>query len=675
MLLVGGDIVLDRGRLNALGGRVELAGVTGDGTIGLSVDGNNLSLSFPDSVARADVYLDNSADVNTRAGGGGSIVVNAHDLNLAGVSRIRTGISSRSGSVDSKAGDIEINTTGVINLTNGSFISNSIVFGTGNAGDVNITTESLSLSNDAFVASSNLRGNGDAGNLMVTAYDTVSVVSGSFLASNTFELGNAGNITINASNLVSFDGVGSPERGFNDSGVYSNVQRRAKGNSGEINITTGSLFVTNGAGIFANIFGIGNAGNININARNTVSFDGVDTDGEPSAVFSNIVEEKSEGRGANINITTNSLSVTNDALLNASTLGKGEAGSITVTANTLEVINGGRLLTTTSGNFNAGNITLEVQDNMTLAGANSGLFANTTEGSKGNGGSIFIDPKTVLIRDGAKIAVDSQGTGIGGEIQLQADSLTLDNGASISAETASNTGGDIKLTLQDLLLLRRGSNISASAGIDKEAGDGGNIIIKTPLLVAFPQENSDITANAFRGKGGNINIDAQNILGFQLQEDPDLSDITASSELGLDGIVNINTSEIEPGRELIKLPTEIVDVSRLINQNFCLAGQEGEFIITGKGGLSPSPQDTLNTDAGWEDWRVVENSESNYQQSSQRRSLPEIKNSRSNQIVEAQGWYIAPNGNIVLTAEPVKSVSRNSAFLTLNCQLLDKLQP
>ena len=734
LLLLGGDIAIDGGELKALGGRVELAGVAGDGTIGLNIDGNDLSLSVPEELARADIYLDNRADVNARAGGGGSIVVNARNLNLAGVSRIRTGISSRLGSVDSKAGDIEINITGVTNLTNGSFISNSIVSGTGNAGDINITTKSLSLSNDAFIASSNRRGNGDAGNLMITAYDTVSVTSGSFLASNTFRIGNAGHITINAGNLVFFDGVSSvsgPEGIFVDSGVYSNVQSRAQGNSGEINITTGSLFVTNGAGIFANIFGIGKANNININARDTVSFDGVDTDGEPSGAFSGIVEQGSEGQSADINImtgslfvtngaeliastggqgdagsvninardtvsfnngrifsvveesavgnssginiTTNSLSVTNDALLNASTLGEGEAGSITVTANTLEVSNGGRLLTTTSGNFNAGNITLEVQDNITLAGANSGLFANTTEVSKGKGGGIFIDPRTIAIQDGAQIAVDSQGSGEGGEISLIADSFTLDNQASISAETASNNGGDITLKVRDLILLRNGSEISTTAGIDREAGDGGNITLETPLLVAFPQENSDIKADAFEGKGGNINIDAQNILGFQLQEDPNLSDITASSQFGLDGTVNINTSGIEIGQESIELPIEIVDISKLIDRNLCSADREGEFIVTGKGGLSPSPKDTLNADAGWEDWRVLENSSSNYQQSSQRQSIQEVNDRAPNQIVEAQSWFRASNGNIVLTAQPVKSVSRSSPFVPLNCQLLDEL--
>ncbi len=36
---------------------MELGGVSGEGTVGLNVDGNNLNLSFPNGVAKADVAL------------------------------------------------------------------------------------------------------------------------------------------------------------------------------------------------------------------------------------------------------------------------------------------------------------------------------------------------------------------------------------------------------------------------------------------------------------------------------------------------------------------------------------------------------------------------------------------------------------------------------------------
>jgi large exoprotein involved in heme utilization and adhesion len=47
LALVGGNVQLNDTFLQAPGGRVELGGVAGTGTVGLSVEGNDLGLSFP----------------------------------------------------------------------------------------------------------------------------------------------------------------------------------------------------------------------------------------------------------------------------------------------------------------------------------------------------------------------------------------------------------------------------------------------------------------------------------------------------------------------------------------------------------------------------------------------------------------------------------------------------
>lgn len=117
---------MDGGRLNAFGGRVELGGLAEAGTVGLNFTDNNLSLSFPQGVQRADVFLTNGAGVNVRAGGGGSIAINAQNLNLAGKSSLRAGIDSGLGSIGFVAGNVEINATGSINL-NDSFIANAVL--------------------------------------------------------------------------------------------------------------------------------------------------------------------------------------------------------------------------------------------------------------------------------------------------------------------------------------------------------------------------------------------------------------------------------------------------------------------------------------------------------------------------------------------------------------------
>jgi filamentous hemagglutinin family protein len=130
LALVGGNVSMNGGSLKVPGGRVELGGLTGTGTVGLTVNGNDVRLSFPDSVPRADISLTQSALVDVTAGGGGSIHVNAGNLNILENSVLLAGIGQNLGLVGSVAGDIEINATGTINLANKSFIINTIVINT-----------------------------------------------------------------------------------------------------------------------------------------------------------------------------------------------------------------------------------------------------------------------------------------------------------------------------------------------------------------------------------------------------------------------------------------------------------------------------------------------------------------------------------------------------------------
>ena len=889
-VLLGGDVSLNGGVLLAPGGRIELGGVAGTGTVGLSIDGNNLRLSFPDSLPRADLSLSNRADVNARAGGGGSIAINARNLNLAGASRVRTGIGPGLGSVDSKAGDIEINATEAITLTDGSFVSNAVFGGAvGQGGNINVIAGSLNLSNNAFVVSSTA-GRGDAGDLTIQVRDTVAVKKSSFLSTTTlgrgnagnltitaqgkvsfdgegrmgseitgafsdsegigkggdititaesvsltngaqlsvtnYERGNAGNVTINARNTVSIDGTDSKGRA---SGIFSDVAREAEGTGGSINITTGSLFLTNGAILSASTEGRGNAGSVTINAADTILFSGTDARGDVSAIFST-VEKEAEGRGgsidittrslyvtdgaqlqtltrgrgnagtmtinardhvlfdgvsrsefpsgaassvqpgavgegSDINITTRSLTVTNGALLSASTFGQGNAGNIlihaadavtlsgigftgessglftvtgtqasgqgggimvdtatfrvqdgavinaqtfnasnggnlTVNANIFEAINGGQVLTTTYSSGRAGNITLNVGDSVTLSGSDpnyanriaqfgrgvassdtaaSGLFANTAEDSTGKGGNLSITTGQLVIKDGAQLTASSQGTGDAGNIvNITTRSLTLDNGF-ISTTSLSGQGGNIdRLEVQDLLLMRNGSRISTSAGTDQSGGgDGGNITIynDSGFIVAVPSENSDITANAFQGRGGNINITTSGIYGLKYRPQlTPLSDITASSRFGLQGTVQINTPRVDPTRGLTNLPTDVVDASNQIAQNCPTGGgkvAQNEFIVTGRGGLPDNPDDTLISDAVWTDWRNP--SAVRRVQGEQKPVAPQVKTPQP-PLVEANGWVMNDKDEVVLTATASTVTPQNPSLMPSRCPS-EKSQP
>src|SRR3712207_97147 len=68
-----------------------------------------------------------------------------------------------------------------------------------------------------------------------------------------------------------------------------------------------------------------------ITATDTVSFTGDGSNGRSSAAISRVAQN-AEGKGGDVEITSNSLSVSDGAFLSASTLGQGDAGSVMITA-------------------------------------------------------------------------------------------------------------------------------------------------------------------------------------------------------------------------------------------------------------------------------------------------------------------------------------------------------
>lgn len=633
---------------------VQLSGISSTGSssgighlVGFTAQGNGgtVEINTPVLLLRDGGTIGSG----TQGGGnGGNVLIHADQITLDGIGR--QGASGITVAADTGAtgngGRITIGTQQLRILNGGQIASTTNVVG--NAGRIEITaTNGVTIDgtgttgfDSGILSTVRANGRGWGGDVQITT-PTLTLTHGGFVDSSTLGLGNAGNINIDAIDVV-MDGIG---RSGLPSGAESRVQARAAGNGGEIAITTRSLTVTNGARLSVNTEGRGDAGNIRITATDFVRFSGENTNRNISGAFSN-VRSQAVGTGGDITIATDSLSVLNGAQLNASTAGQGNAGSIAVRANTLDMQNQGRLITTTEGRENAGNITVRVRDRISLTGDNSGLFANTAPGSSGNGGTIFLNTSSLALQNRARIAVDSQGTGDGGNIQLDTDSLTLKNQASISAETVSNTGGNIALTVRDILLLRRNSLISTTAGKAQGNGDGGNIAINAGFIVAVPSENSDITANAFQGRGGNINITTQGIFGIAFRDRlTPRSDITASSEFGLAGNVTITTLGIDPLQRGADLPTTFSTPP--LAQGCRLQGNRtSSFVIAGQGGVPTNPIDPIATDTLWQDLaplaenprigRVEENA-----------LLP----SPASAIVEAQNWATLPDGTVLLTAQ------------------------
>jgi large exoprotein involved in heme utilization and adhesion len=89
-------------------------------------------------------------------------------------------------------------------------------------------------------------------------------------------------VIINANDHVLFSGSSAAFSSVGD--VYQVTV--PQGNGGNVQISTNSLEVLNGAQLIANTFGLGNAGNVIINASDHVTLDGTSVDGQcSSAIF------------------------------------------------------------------------------------------------------------------------------------------------------------------------------------------------------------------------------------------------------------------------------------------------------------------------------------------------------------------------------------------------------
>ncbi len=315
----------------------------------------------------------------------------------------------------------------------------------------------------------------------------------------------------------------------------------------------------------------------------------------------------------------------------------------------------------------------QVFDN--VAPGSSGLFANTSADSNAEGGDIKVSTRDLFVRNEAQVTVNNQGSGSAGNLQIKASrDIQLRNQGSITAETRSGGGGNITLDVGGFLLLLRNSEISTTAGTANAGGNGGDIIINTHSdIIAAPANNNDIKANAFTGTGGNIQITAAALRAIARRPlNLKTNDINASSTLGIDGLVTTSsTLNVDPTQSLTNLPQTPVDASRLLAQNCPARGrsssrEENKFTITGRGGLPPNPNDTLQSESVVTPWVTleppVENRMGNATSTNPNSSALASSVPKTPTYAEAQGWIISEKGEIILTAQASTVTPHNPAL-------------
>ena len=598
LAIVGGNVLFDDGNLTAKGGHIEIGSVRGAGEIGFTEIDTKFVLNYDSINSFGDITLQNTAVVDVNSSNGGSINVNGNNLTISN-SSLNSGIALGLGTPDSQAGDIKIDTsllsiidggsisTSISGQGNGGKIlinaDNSVSLGNqegkgnlfsdvnsdavGNSGGIEINTGSLTVKNASQITSQ-VVGKGNSGDININAQGQVSfdgrdetdtLPSAIFTSIEPNGEGDGGNININAGSLEltnraqllsNVEGIGNAgdiniqvenETNLVNSALISEISapdensEGGRGSGGDINITTGSLFVRDGSAFLADTENIGDAGNINIEARESVVLEG-----EGQSVFANssdivfsqistTAESNASGKSGNIDISASELSI-DEGFITSSTFNAGNAGNTKVSANNLFLTNGGQISSFTSNAGNASNITLNISNTILLDGEDrngfkSGLFASVAENATGNGGNINLGSEQspigqLSLTNGGTIDVGTFGEGNAGNLTINTGNLTVKN-TNISTSTGSEgNAGNLTVNASESIelsgeFLDENGNPTGPGGLLAQAdlnstGKGGNLTVETKRLSI--SNGSKIQAATFNnGDAGEIEIRASEI--------------------------------------------------------------------------------------------------------------------------------------------------------------------
>ncbi len=512
--LIGGEVTIPGGRLRASDGRIELGSVGPNGLVNLIPTDTSFGLDYSAVQEFQDISLSEGAFVDTSGEGGGSIQLQGAKVSLRDRSFVFADtLGSQNG------GGIVVEAS-QLSLEGGSLIT-ADVFGSGQGGDLSITTGQLMVSDGAVVSAFTV-GLGDGGNLTVDAEETVQV-------------------------------IGTSADGQFRSALVAEAAQGSIGNAGNLSITTGQLMVSDGAVVSTTTFGLGDGGNLTVDAEETVQVIGNSADGQfRSGLFAE-ADQGSIGNAGNLSITTGQLIVSDGAVVSAFTVGLGDGGNLTVNASeSVQVIgtlaNNSRrrssLLVQTQGTGKAGNVsittgqlivsdgalvsasafglgdggnlTVDASESVQLIGTSadgrvsSGLFAQT-EGT-GTARDLKITTGQLIVKDGAQVSARTIGEGDGGKLTVDASESVQVIGTSADGRIRSalwvqtQTKGkarDLKITTGQLIV-KDGAVVSASTIGE---GDGGDLSITTEELIV--KDGAQVSAGTFGlGDGGNLTVDA-----------------------------------------------------------------------------------------------------------------------------------------------------------------------
>lgn len=652
--LDGGAQVLAYSQSGGLNGAVKLhAGgglaMAGGSTIRNIASANGTKVGGIELSLGGDLTLNGHShiSVGSQAGGAaGNVVAAARHMTLDGGSFITNGALDSLGS----AGNISLNATGTVTLSNDAYLSTS-TDSDQHGGSILLRAQSLLLSNGGSIGSNALGGSGNAGSIDIAAAQRVELTGASAIGSGTLTSGNGGLVRV-AAPIVSLGGKST---------IYTTAALGSLGNAGQIEISAPTRLSLSAGSLIdsSSLSLVGNAGSISISAG-SVDFVG-------SSMSSRSLTVGSRGQGGSISMqATGKVSLSQDSVISTSTSSRANAGAISLSAADLLLDHSSLLsLARAEASGSGGNIDVTLTGEMRSM---VGIIGTTTFGA-GAGGAVQLRAHDIIF-DGPLSSISAAAaagsSGQVGSIDVRASGkLSLLNGASLSIsnlavsthpatlqpsvlsvtakelemrdadisaasfgnvaasriaittsdstkllrsaiETTANegNGGPISLQAGRLLVL---DNSLLTTSVFGSQGNGGNIALTSELMLmktGFVQANT----SAALASGGLVAIDVRSLVAsgnslfvggqVPLAFKPGvfgLNVIQAAAPTGVSGVIAITSPVLDLSGSLSVLEARPIDTGGL-GRNPCQTREGSSLSQSGRGGLPASARGLLGSD-------------------------------------------------------------------------------
>ncbi|WNZ45244.1 S-layer family protein [Leptolyngbya boryana CZ1] len=389
-------------------------------------------------------------------GQGGEILIETPTLRLldAGLIATRTYGRGNGGNLNVRANSVEIRGRDLSESNNSELITQVEQGAKGRGGNLTLEAQSVAILDGASIKL-RTRGSGHSGDLLIRTTDLVLAGrakkgSGTDVSTNSRAeaTGNGGTLTIEATRIRLSDSASIRAKTFgagaagtivvraqdmtvNDSRLTTESDEFATGDGGDMHLNVGSLRFTQGGHAVASTLSSGDAGSIFIAARSL------------------------ELSGQSPETTPASLRSPNNSNLQAFSAAQGHAGRIQITTETLRVTDDAKILVSGQSSGDAGN--LSIRANMITLDTAAQFLAEANAGSQGN---IDLNAQVLLMRHGSRITASAYKQSNGGNIRIIAPIIVGIENSDIIANAKQGQGGNIQITTQELIGLQYRNRIT-----------------------------------------------------------------------------------------------------------------------------------------------------------------------------------------------------------------------